>query len=200
MWVKTILPALLAVFAVSILEGGDARALECDERNPDYCDTCEDVRRAYSGQDVNLVHVRGRSVWTPLYSAYFRDCPELAQSYLSRGARPQVGGMHVRGRSVWTPLYSAYFRDCPELAQSYLSRGARPQVGGMEGDMLATVISWDRWEIPQREQWVRMLINAGARLDEPPITQRTTRERLMQEYGHRQDVLQLISIAEQAGG
>jgi len=162
MWVKTILPALLAVFAVSILQGGDARALECDERNPDYCDTCEDVRRAYSGQDVNLVH--------------------------------------VRGRSVWTPLYSAYFRDCPELAQSYLSRGARPQVGGMEGDMLATVISWDRWEIPQREQWVRMLINAGARLDEPPITQRTTRERLMQEYGHRQDVLQLISIAEQAGG
>ncbi|MEQ8441558.1 MAG: hypothetical protein RIM33_03170 [Alphaproteobacteria bacterium] len=162
MQAKVILTATLAALAFTVLASGDSRALECDERNPDYCTTCEEVRRAYSGQDVNITQ--------------------------------------VRGRSVWTPLYAAYFRGCLELAQSYLERGALPQIGGMEGDMLATVISWDRWEVPERGEWVELLVNAGARLDEPPITQRTTRERLMQEYGQRQDIMQLIDIAEQAGG
>ncbi len=82
----------------------------------------------------------------------------------------------------------------------YLELGANPAVGGMEGDMLATVISWDRWEVEQRSLWVKMLVLAGARLDAPPITKRTTRERLMQEYGKRDDIMALIKVAEQNGG
>jgi hypothetical protein len=106
----------------------------------------------------------------------------------------------VRGRSVWTPLYAAYFRDCPDLAQAYISDGAHPAVGGMEGDLLATVISWDRWEVNKRAAWVRMLVRAGAKLDQPKITGQTTRERLRDRYGPREDIVTLIEFAEREGG
>lgn len=106
----------------------------------------------------------------------------------------------VRGRSVWTPLYAAYFRDCPDLAQAFLSDGANPAVGGMEGDMLATLISWDRWEVKKRAAWVRMLVRAGARLDSPKITGQTTRERLNDRYGPREDIVTLVNFAEREGG
>ncbi|MDW3203965.1 MAG: hypothetical protein R8L07_00365 [Alphaproteobacteria bacterium] len=152
------------LLGLSVLTGPkDAAALECNEKNPDICATCEDLRKAYSGADIKSVR-------------------------------------QIRGRSVWTPLYSAYFKDCPELATRYISMGAHPAIGGMEGDMLASVISWDRWEVPKRAEWVVMLVKAGARLDRPPITDRTTRQRLMQEYGQRDDIMALIKIAEDAGG
>lgn len=157
--------ALFAVFCLALVilfQSGPAQALECNDQNPDYCSKCEDLDKAYKGKDINSILVRGRSVWTPLYAAYFRDCPKIA----------------VR----------------------YLELGANPAVGGMEGDMLATVISWDRWEVEQRSLWVKMLVLAGARLDAPPITKRTTRERLMQEYGKRDDIMALIKVAEQNGG
>lgn len=111
-----------------------------------------------------------------------------------------VNAKVVRGRSVWTPLYAAYFKDCPDLAQAFLSDGANPAVGGMEGDMLATVISWDRWEVNKRAAWVRMLIRAGARLDQPKITGQTTRERLRDRYGPREDIVTLVTFAEREGG
>ena len=139
--------------------GTPALALTCNVNNPDNCRTCEDVRKAYSGQDFNV--------------------------------------RAIRGRAVWTPVYTAYFKDCFDLAQRYVSFGADPRVGGMEGDMLATVISWDRFEIPERSKWVKMLVDAGARLDSPPISGRSTRDRLLQEYGPRPDIVQLIQYAEQ---
>lgn len=148
---------------VAFTDGRDAAALECNEKNPDICTTCEELRKAYSGGDIKSIR-------------------------------------QVRGRSVWTPLYAAYFKDCPELAARYLGMGVHPAVGGMEGDLLATVISWDRWEVPKRAEWVQMLVRGGARLDSPPITDRTTRQRLMQEYGQRDDIMALIKIAEDAGG
>lgn len=157
------LTALSLAGLLSVAQPTPATALECDDKNPDYCATCEELRRAYSGQDVST----------------FKQ---------------------VRGRSVWTPLYAAYFKNCMDLATAYLSRGAHPAIGGMEGDMLASVISWDRWEVPERAQWVRLLVQAGARLDSPKITDRTTRERLMGDYGPRDDIMQLIAIAEEAGG
>lgn len=158
---------VLAAFAFLMLVGApptarQAAALECNSKNPDVCGTCEELRKAYSGTDVNT--------------------------------------RAVRGRSVWSPLYAAYFKNCQDLALRFLEAGAHPAVGGMEGDLLATVISWDRWEVPERAIWVQILVRAGARLDSPPITQRTTRQRLMQEYGPRPDIVELIGIAEQAGG
>lgn len=158
-------PLLFTILCLTlglVLQAQPAQALECSDQDPDYCMKCEDLDKAYKGKDMNAILVRGRSVWTPLYAAYFRDCPKLA----------------VR----------------------YLELGANPAVGGMEGDMLATVISWDRWEVEQRSLWVKMLVLAGAKLDAPPITKRTTRERLMQEYGKRDDIMTLIKVAEQNGG
>lgn len=124
-------------------------------------------------------------------------CEELRKAYSGSDIKTV---RQIRGRSVWTPLYSAYFKDCPDLAARYIGMGAHPAIGGMEGDMLASVISWDRWEVPKRAEWVQMLVKAGARLDRPPITDRTTRQRLMQEYGQRDDIMALIKIAEEAGG
>lgn len=134
-------------------------ALACSVNNPDACRTCEEVRKAYSGQDFNV--------------------------------------RAIRGRAVWTPVYTAYFKNCFDLAARYVSFGADPRIGGMEGDMLATVISWDRFDVPERSKWVKILVDAGARLDSPPISGRTTRDRLMQEYGPRDDIMQLIQYAEQ---
>jgi hypothetical protein len=159
---RSFLFACLCLTGVLLLQSRPAVALECNDQNPDYCTKCEDLEKAYKGKDVNSILVRGRSVWTPLYAAYFRDCPKIA----------------VR----------------------YLELGANPAVGGMEGDMLATVISWDRWEVEKRSLWVKMLVLAGAKLDSPPITKRTSRERLMQEYGKRDDIMALIKFAEQNGG
>ena len=139
--------------------GTPAQALVCNVNNPDACKTCEDVRKAYSGQDFNV--------------------------------------RAIRGRAVWTPVYTAYFKDCFDLATRYVNFGADPRIGGMEGDMLATVISWDRFDVPERSKWVKILVDAGARVDGPPISGRSTRDRLMQEYGPRQDIMQLIQYAEQ---
>ncbi len=139
-----------------------AQALECSLTDPDYCVKCLDIEKLYKGRDINH--------------------------------------RTVRGRSVWSPLYAAYFRDCPEVAVRFIQLGAHPAIGGMEGDLLATVISWDRWEVEKRSVWVKMLVLGGARLDSPPITNRTTRDRLMQEYGPRDDISALIRIAEEAGG
>lgn len=162
------LPLLTIGFLVSlgltaaVVPTTPAYALECSVDDPDYCTTCEKLEKVYFSEDKN-------------YS-------------------------QIRGRSVWTPLYAAYFRDCLALATSYLNAGAHPAIGGMEGDMLATVISWDRFEVDQRKTWVELLVRAGARLDSPEISGRTTRNRLMQEYGPRDDIMQLIKIAEAAGG
>lgn len=148
--------------AASVFQASPAHALECSVDDPDYCNTCEKLQKVYFSEDKN-------------YS-------------------------QIRGRSVWTPLYAAYFRDCLSLATSYLNAGAHPAIGGMEGDLLATVISWDRWEVEQRRAWVELLVRAGARLDSPEISGRTTRDRLIQEYGRRDDIMQLIGIAQAAGG
>jgi hypothetical protein len=166
------LPKWLAPFGAGLVCAGfllsappEAHALKCNSQNPDSCETCEDLEKAYANQ------YRGVQV--------------------------------VRGRSVWTPIYAAYFRNCPALAQTYLQGGARAAVGGMEGDMLATVISWDRFEVEERRKWVLMLVRAGAKLDSPKITGMTTRERLMgivADYGGRDDIMQLIAYAEQSGG
>lgn len=155
--------ALLLAGLFAVTQPTPALALECDDKNPDYCGTCEELRRAYSGRDVSS----------------FKQ---------------------VRGRSVWTPLYAAYFKNCMELASKFIQSGAHPAIGGMEGDMLASVISWDRWEVPERAKWVQLLVQSGARLDSPKITDRTTRERLMGDYGPRDDIMELIAIAEEAGG
>lgn len=143
----------------------EAHALKCNTKNPDSCETCEELAKAYGNEYKNA--------------------------------------KVVRGRSVWTPLYAAYFKNCPNLATTFLQGGAHPAVGGMEGDMLATVISWDRFEVEERSKWVLMLIRAGARLDSPAITGKTSRQRLMTivaDYGGRDDILQLIKYAEDAGG
>lgn len=152
-----------AGLALSAASGKPAAALECNDKNPEVCQTCDDLRKAYSGADITTIR-------------------------------------SVRGRSVWTPLYAAYFKDCYDLAQSYLQQGTHPAIGGAEGDLLATVIGWDRFEVEERSKWVRLLVQFGAKLDSPPITNRTSRQRVLDEYGQRNDVMQLIAVAEQAGG
>lgn len=37
-------------------------------------------------------HWRGLTLWTPLYSAYFKNCPDLFESLLKAGASPMEGG------------------------------------------------------------------------------------------------------------
>lgn len=72
----------------------DGGAMQCKASYPEFCATCADIASVYRDEPVDLAVVRGRAVWTPLYAAYFHDCPDQARAFLQRGADPNVGGDH----------------------------------------------------------------------------------------------------------
>lgn len=141
--------------------------------------------------------------WTPFASAqdqsrlcsvaypeHCKNCAALADIYKHADANTRT----IRGRAVWTPLYAAYFKDCPDLAKRLLERGAHPSIGGGEGDLLATVVSWDRFEFDKHVAWVRLLVAKGASLDKPKINGKTPRQRLanMRPSETKDEIIEMI--------
>lgn len=145
---------LIALGLAGVLGGADAaQAMQCKPAYPEFCAGCAEVEGAFAGAPADLAIVRGRAVWTPLYAAYFHDCPDQARAFLERGADPNLGGDH--------------------------------------GDMLSTIVLWDRLAEDRRLDWARLLLDHGARLDFVARDGVGVRARLTREAAGRPDVARL---------
>ena len=155
--------AFLAL-GLAIVAPRPAEALKCSSRYPEACVTCEQVRGAYENVGMDRAERRGRAVWTPVYTAYFHDCPALAEVFL---------------------------RD-----------GASPALGGAEGDLLGTVVLWQRFDPDVRLAWARKLIDHGATLEHRGLDGLETGERLRLAAETDQDVREILRMIESwlAGG
>lgn len=130
-------------------------------------------------------------------SARFPEvCQSCAEVEAVFRARPDLPPRQ-RGHAVWTPLYAAYFHDCYALAQRYLDRGQSPSLGGNEGDLLATIVQWNRFDYTYRRAWARMLVAHGAGLDTTGLDGLTTRERLTQAAANDPDIARLLGDIRQ---
>lgn len=117
-----------------------------------------------------------------------QSCVEVDAAFRARPDLPP----RQRGKAIWTPLYAAYFHDCYALARRYLDRGQSPSLGGDEGDLLATIVLWDRFDYTYRRAWAKMLVEHGANLDATGLDGRTTRDRLTQSAANDPDIARLL--------
>lgn len=124
-------------------------------------------------------------LWLPVGQGQALQCsprfPEACQSCseLERAFRHHLFGKPVqRARAVWTPIYAAYFHDCADLARNWLNQGASAFSGGEQGDLLATVVMWDRFGYTHRRDWAKLLVDHGASLDHKGLDGVTTGARL----------------------
>ena len=130
------LPVLLAALmtlTLVALAPRPAGALQCSTRYPEACGTCEQVARIYRNAGMDRAVQRGRAIWTPVYAAYFHDCPAVAEDFLRDGASPALGGAEgdLLGTVILWPRFEPETRAV--WARRLIDHGARLDHRGLDG-------------------------------------------------------------------